>query len=165
MSGRDAPVTYWTHYWKNQTVENREQREPGTGGLGHTADNSFKKRGVKPGDSVYVVSVPEGKVQLIGLLVVDRILNQRQINSYFGEEVWVAADHLVAREPVAECRFDVFVPVRDLGKINFITAKGLDGIKFDQRVGANPKTVDRQTLRGIRKITADTAALFESLLR
>ena len=57
------------------------------------------------------------------------------------------------------------MPVRDLAKINFITAKGLDGIKFDQRVGADPKTVDRQTLRGIRKITADTAALFDSLLR
>ena len=82
----------------------------------------------------------------------------------FRDHVRTAADHLIASEPVAECRFDVFVPRRDLRKITFITSHGTDVIRFDHRLGADPRAVDRQAVRGVRKFSPDTAALFDTLL-
>jgi len=70
----------------------------------------------------------------------------------------------MAKEPACRYRFDLFVPEDKLDEVKFGTAKGIRGLKFDHRKGAEPGTVDRETLRGVRKITDDTAALFDDLL-
>ena len=150
-------MAYWTHYWTNKTVLMREEQAREADELGHTADNSFRKRGVLPGDTVYVVTVLRGTIHLVGRLVVDEILDQRQADEYFGEPVWPAADHLIAMEPASACRYDVCVPYDHLNAITFITSNGTDVVKFDQRDGADPHAVDRQNLRGVREISADTA--------
>jgi len=156
-------MAYWTHYWTNDTF--RYEAEFGRDELVHTADNVFRQRGVAPGDVVYVVTNLKGTIYLIGRMVVDRVLDQQAAEKLFGLDVWQADDHLIAREPMSKCRYNVTVPFRKLKDIEFITDTGLDVIKFDQRVGADPHTVDRQTLRGVREITASTAGLFDSLLR
>jgi hypothetical protein len=154
-------MAYWTHYWTNKTVE----ENGGLGTMGHTADNIFVKRGVRPEDVVYVVTNIQGTVHLIGRLVVDQVLDQWGAEQFFGEPVWQATDHLIARKPLSKCRNDVSVPHDKLSEIEFITADGTTDLKFDQRNGADPRAVDRQTLRGVREITASTAGLFDSLLK
>jgi hypothetical protein len=133
--------------------------------MGHTADNVFRQRRVRPGDVVYVVTNIGGTVHLISRLDVDQILDQREAERFFGERVWDAADHLIARKPLSRCRYDVTIADDKLIEVEFITAKGTDVLKFDQRNGAEPGTVDRQSLRGVRQITESTAGLFDSLLK
>lgn len=157
-------MAYWTHYWKNSTVRAHQANNEESDELLHTADDTFEQRGVAIGDTVYVVTVLEGSVHLIGRLVVDQVLNQQEADKYFGEPVWTAVDHLIGMQPLSQCQYDVSVPYSRLDEVIFVTSSGNDVIKFDQRDGADPHAVDRQTLRGVRKITADTAALFDSLL-
>ena len=88
-------MAYWTHYWTNKTVLEREGREK-PDKIGHTADNAFKRRGVLPGDVVYIVTVLKGSIHIIGRLIVDQVLDQRGAEAYFGEPVWLAEDHLIA---------------------------------------------------------------------
>jgi hypothetical protein len=158
-------MAYWTHYWKNKTVFEREQQKRITDDLAHTADDVFVLRGVQLGDVVYIVTVLEGTMHVLGRLVVDDVLDQQRAEKFFGEPVWPAADHLIAKPPVSECRYDVSVPYGRLNEVEFITSKGTDVVKFDQRDGADPHAVDRQALRGVREITASTAGLFDALLR
>lgn len=155
-------MAYWTHYWRNDTV--RDEADAGYDRLTHTADDTFLQRGVQPGDTVYVVSNFKGTVYVLGRLIVDQILNQGEAEKRFGGPVWEATDHLIATDPATELHFDVTLPEGIVDDVKFITASGTEGLKFDQREGADPGTVDRQTLRGVREITADTAGLFNRLL-
>jgi hypothetical protein len=98
-------------------------------------------------------------------MVVDKVLDESGAHKVLGFDVWEASDHLIARKPLTKCRYDVTVPHALLSDIEFITAKGTDGIKFDQRDGADPRAVDRQAIRGVREISASTAGLFDRLLR
>jgi hypothetical protein len=73
-------VRFWTHYWTHETTTfDQALVESGEipSALDHTAGNSFRKRGVRPGDGVYVVSYHHGSIRLVGRLVVETIVDQR----------------------------------------------------------------------------------------
>jgi hypothetical protein len=98
-------------------------------------------------------------IQLIGKILVDQVVDEDEAKRQLGPDVWEAPDHLLAREPVCRYRFDVFIPIGMLTQLEFVHNGGTLSLKFDRE-----GNVDRQTLRGLREITASTAGLFDSLL-
>jgi hypothetical protein len=155
-------MPYWTHYWTNKTVV--QESRNGDVEMRHTADNAFRQHGVTPGDVVYIVTNIKGTIYLIGSMVVDQVADESRARQVIGPEVWGVSDHLLAKKPFSRCRFDVTVPFGELRQIEFVGPKGSNALKFDQRAGADPRAVDRQTLRGVREITESTAGLFNRLL-
>ncbi len=157
-------MSYWTLYWTNKTVRteaNRvHEREEFAFELEHAGGAGFRKRGVKPGDTVYVVTNVYGVIHLIGKIVVDEIIDKDEVGRRLeNDDLWIVTDHIVAKKPYAPCRFDVVVPPSQTKDVEFITDKGTTGLKFNKRGG-----VDQQTLRTVRQLTESTARLFDELL-
>ena len=51
---------FFTHYWANHTWHDYRQTAAEGELLDYAASNLFRRRGVKTGDSVYVVTVMQG---------------------------------------------------------------------------------------------------------
>ena len=67
-------IDAFTHYWTNETVAAHQASGFEGIPLVHTAGNLFEPRGVKAGDKVFVVTVRQGDLFLIGRMVVDRVV-------------------------------------------------------------------------------------------
>jgi len=151
----------FTHYWEGSTCDNEmalgHENEP----LEHTAGAIFKKRGVVPGDKVYVVNVLQGVLFLIGRFEVGKIVSMPEARKILGEDIWDAPEHLIAKPGTATpAHFERDVPLETTQKLLFHGANGFQPLKF---VGED--MLDRQTLRGVRRLTEPSAHLFEELLR
>lgn len=107
------------------------------GGL-HTSAPSFATFGVRPGDSVYPVSVRDGVMHIVGRLDVDAIMPiRRYLASRFGIPEaddypwWDAVDDLVAAKPK-------LLPLLPRGCITeAAVGKGRTTIRFDRAVPGN----------------------------
>ena len=136
LLGGNPGLAYWTHYWRNSTIAS-EMEAIANGAtpneIDHTADNSFRRRGVTPGDIVYIVSRIDGRIHLLGRLVIDKIVDQGTADAYFGQETWRASDHLLGRPPFLRFRTNTIVPDDRLNDVKFITPKGMSGLAFDKR--------------------------------
>lgn len=132
--------------------------------LRHAASNQFSYRGVKPGDRVFIVSCFSGKVWLLGALSVKKgplAWEEIRVLGLVGAgNVSGLKDHLLADDHVASLmRFDLTVSMEMVRAMRFGNGespriRGRGGIA----------EVDPQTFRGVREITADTAALLLQLL-
>lgn len=158
-----SAVRFWTHYWTNATVEN--SRDAVLAGdlplaLDHTAGNSFRVRGVLPGDVVYVVSYHGGSVRIIGRLIVARVVDQATAEGELSYQPWEAADHLLGDSDMTDHQFDVWLTAEQVRDLEFIGPRGkIAGAKF------NPEgSPDQQTLRTVREITERSARLLDELL-
>jgi hypothetical protein len=157
-------MNYWSHYWKNKTVEDLASliaEGHADDLMNHLAGEMFRKRGVSSGDVIYAVTQAKGDIYLIGRLVVDVVTAQAQAEQLLGNtDLWEASEHVIARKPWTPCRFDLQVPHDVLSEVKFVTPKGeVVGLKYNKY-----GTVDQQTLRTLRELTDQTAALFDSLL-
>jgi len=155
-------MTAFTHYWKNDTFE--QMRANGNEGkpLDHTAGNTFANVGVKRGDSVYVLTVKEGELFLVGRMTVSKIVHSdAEAQSLLGYDVWPASDHLIASEN--EC-----TPMRFRRRVPLEIVKQL---RFDSKAGPKPLTftaegrLDQQTLRGVRQLSRMSVGLLDSILK
>ena len=72
----------FTHYWQNDTWERSAQAGPHR--LAWLGGNSFKTRGVRPGDTVYAVTNLHGQMYLAGRLSVSRLLDRREAERILG---------------------------------------------------------------------------------
>src|SRR5215213_9789548 len=138
---------HFTHYWKNETWEfNRERDQDDEGYLIHTAGEIFRSRGVKPGDLVYVVTVLGGQLFLCGRMEVEQLLNQKETNRFYGENVWEASDHLLSSQANATRRhFDLRVPLSITKKLRLETKDGPKPPYFKK----GTDVLDEQTFRGV----------------
>jgi hypothetical protein len=154
-------MTAFTHYWKNDTFEqmraNGHEGEP----LDHTAGNTFSNVGVKPGDSVYVITVKKGELFLVGRMKVSNIVHSNaEAERLLGYDVWPAADHLIANEN--ECtpmRFRRRVPLQIVQQLRFDSKTQPQPLKF-----TDSGRLDQQTLRGVRRLSRRSAELLDSVL-
>lgn len=150
----------FTHYWEGKTCQ--RMFEDGSDGraLDHTAGNLFTQRGVIVGDRVYVVNVVKGILKLIGRLEVGKIVSMAEAEKLMGYEVWDAPEHLVAKKGTATpMRFKREVPLNITKELLFEGTKSYEPLKF-----VSEGILDRQTLRGVRRLTDASAHLLESLL-
>jgi hypothetical protein len=91
---------------------------------------------------------------------VGKIVSKAEAEKLMGYEVWDAPEHLVAKQGTGTpMRFERGVPPEITKELIFEGTKGYESLKF-----VSEGILDRQTLRGIRRVTEASAHLLESLL-
>ena len=87
-----------TRYWRNDTWNQAADYSDAGDRLDHAAGNQFSSRGVERGDDIYVISVFEGNMYLLGRMQVDRICDQEEAERLMDRELWSASEHVIARD-------------------------------------------------------------------
>ena len=156
-------VCYFTHYWKNDTwrhmteIKNQVQNYK----LARAGSNLFRKRGVTPGDYVYIVTVFDGELFLGGSIHVENILDQDQVERYhdWGYKIWVSDDHIVSLIDFA-MEFNPVrkVPFQIVNKLRFVSNTGIKPLKLIDG------KIDGQTLRGVRRLSKGSAILLDEIV-
>lgn len=148
---------YFTHYWTGSAREENEEGAP----LDHTAGNDFIKRGVKVGDNVYVFNILRGTLYFVGRLTVGEILfSDAAAEKRIGYTPWSGNEHLIAMKATATpMRFQRQLPTKLVKRLEFHSPSGVKGLAF-----VNDAELDRQALRGVRRLTAPSAKLLEEIL-
>jgi hypothetical protein len=151
----------FTHYWEGNTCDfmyaDGHEGQP----LNHTAGKLFRQRGIGVGDKLYVVNVLKGVLFLIGRLEVEKIASQAEAERLLGTDLWEAPEHLIAKPGTGTpMHFRRKVSPEITKELLFHGAREIRPLKF-----ASEDELDRQTLRGIRRITEGSAHLLDDLLR
>jgi hypothetical protein len=150
---------HFTQYWPNeQCNRHRELKQEGLP-LDHTAGAKFTSRGIRTGDQVYVVTIYQGSLHLIGKLEVGQIVfSDEEAGNLIGYEPWSAPEHLIARR-CTPMRFDNQISLDVVRSLLFKGTKGLTGLKF-----VSQDHLDPQTLRPIRQLTPGAARELDAFL-
>jgi len=141
--------------WSQPQVEIQRRTLQERDTLDHTASGQFRERGISPGDRVYVVATERGRLLLLGRLTVERVIDQREAEEHFGYPVYEAPDHLLGVG--TELRLDRLVPENIARAVERESGKRI-------KIAADSYTVDANSLRATGRITAESAALLDSLL-
>lgn len=147
----------FTHYWAGTTVETETEGKL----LNHTAGEGLRRSGVRAGDTIYVVNIRQGELYLLGRMEVGKYADSiQEVIDLIGGEPWPASDHLLAL-PRTATRFSRRRRVADaiVELLKFHTSKGDRGLAF-----LPDGKLDRQTLRGIRRLTRPSADLLDGVL-
>jgi hypothetical protein len=154
MSGYLKPAHY-VLYWKI-TPEERLNLA-GTKSSSYAASNLLAR--VKPGDVLWIVNVYLGRLLVIGRIAVEVVVDnievaQELVGSYPGD--WIEADwYAIANKHNVE-------PLRE---VDLTPVLGL--IQFDSKIASSVFTIDNRVdatqFRTLRRITMDTAKLFEEV--
>ena len=154
-------MKYFTHYWEYETCEkNREMNVEGTL-LEHLSGNRFKKSKIEVGDIGYVVTVKDGTLLLRGKMIVGKYCDVNESARVTGlkpEQIWQADEHIIASKATPMI-WDLEVPLETTKKLKFISGKNIKSLVF---ISGN--RLDRQTMRGVRHLTPDSAALLNKFL-
>jgi len=148
-----VPKRYWITYWDSDSRK-RSENNTNERFFEHTAGNGFKKRGVSPGDAVYVVSMSTGSLLLGGKMIVDKVVDRKTAmrikkdkNLYLGDE------HLIGvKGKSTPLNFRRQVPLTITKRLRFVSETS-PLLKFIH--GTNK--LDNQTLRAVRELTKDSA--------
>lgn len=152
-------MKFFTHYWSNNTWSaNRDSEEP----LDYIAGNQFSTRGVEVGDTIYVVTVLEGKLYLGGKMTVGYhcgpVEAARRL-PYDAADLWEANEYLIA-ERATPLDLSREVSSQLVQSLSFVTEKGMTRSPIFSR----PGHLNEQTMRGVRQLTANSAAALDALL-
>ncbi|MFB1486960.1 MULTISPECIES: hypothetical protein [unclassified Thiocapsa] len=142
---------YFTYLWTNarwkQKCESSNERSRL---LSYAASENFRKRGVEPGSTVFIVTVLGGELYLGGSILVSKMMTHAEAKNFLDlpeQDLWRAEDYIVAekgKEMIMRC--DNKIPAAIAHELRFWTSAG----------SVKPKVVDgeleRQTLRGIRQL-------------
>ncbi len=125
--------------------------------LRHTSGNQFEKRNVKPGDYIYVVTVVNRQLYLIGRLQVDRICSQREAEQLMStKNLWEAGQHAIAKKSTSiRMQHDLLVPRKRAERLTFITRKGCKTLGL----------IDGRRLQTMRELSEESAKMLDQLLK
>jgi hypothetical protein len=141
---------YFTHYWQNKTFEDYQAR--GTEGepFGGLLSNEFISKQMRAGDYLYGVTVLSGELFVLGRMEVERV------ELYPQNPQW--QEHAIGRASTPR-HLDNRVPLTIVEQLEFISGGTVARLKFD-----SPGKLDRQTLRGVRELTANSATLLDGVI-
>jgi hypothetical protein len=148
---------YFSHYWSfddNDLPKADSTETP----LDHTVGSQFTQRGVEVGDFVYILSVKRGVLYLFGKLQVGEFLfSDEEAGKRLRYEPWSGPEHLIAEfcTPVQV----IEVPDEVVERLRFETATGRVSLRF-----TDSGKLDRQTARGVRQLTYESALELDKLL-
>jgi len=147
-------MSYFTLYWKNDTWSRKaEEASAGRPTLEYAASCQFKRAGVKPGSTVFVVTVLEGILYVAGLVKVNQVLSSKhEVAAALGipeAELWDSDYYVIPKSGTV-----------DLFRGNVTVSPSVAaGLQFESRTGvvSSPKTgpsgkLDVQTLRAVRRL-------------
>lgn len=155
---------YFTQYWDNSTWEDTAIFLQSTQNtiLNHSASNLFRKRGVKPGDYVYIVTVMSGLLYLGTRIFVEKLLNKQEAEQYlnYRYELWDAKDHIVMpSEQAMKFNHKRVVPPHITEKLRILAPNGQTLFPQFKKSGE----LDESLFRGVKRLTAESAKFLDSL--
>jgi len=149
----------FTHYWTGGTCDSMAEYEGKP--FRHTAGEGFSIHRILYGDQIYAVTVRRGILYLVGRLRVAVVCNQSDATEALNAEVWDATEHFLAgRRAMTPLRFQRKVSLRVTKLLRFPTKTGMHSLKFESR-----GLLDRQTLRGVRRLDDASAKLLDRLIK
>ncbi len=156
LDGGQMPQSF-THYWAGETLGFNEEGRP----LDHTAGSDFSTRGVKIGNTIYVVNILRGELYLVGRFTVGEFLfSDAEARARLGYEPWSAKEHIIARPGTGTpTRLGRVVPLEIVRRLKFHTTQGVKGLAF-----VDAEELDRQALRGVRRLTQPSAKLLDDFI-
>jgi hypothetical protein len=149
---------YFTQYWANRTCNDSVTYGRSGKLLDHTAGNRFREHGVEAGDTVYVVTVRQGRLFLVGRMSVWKVCDEAEAVAALDYDPWEARDHILAA-CATRARFDFEVPLEVTKRLLFQSSKFSKPPLFIE-----PGVLDHQTLRGVRELDPASARLLDELL-
>jgi hypothetical protein len=125
--------------------------------LNQTAGNQFEKRNVQPGDYIYVVTVVNHQLYLIGRLQVDRICSQIEAERILKTTtLWEAGEHAIAKNGTAiPMRHNLLVPRNSAESLIFITQQGFTPLG----------PIDGRKLQSMRELAEESAKILDKMLQ
>lgn len=153
---------YFTHYWTRATFEReRDRLESAEPRMTHTAGNGFRKAGLHPRDFLYIVSVLDGELYLIGRMQVRGIYSRSKAAALLGtNNLWDAKEHVVEiPETGTRDRYDLKVPISIVQELRFLSASGPRRLAF-----RDERHLNQQTLRVKRRLLPESANALDRLL-
>ena len=148
---------YFTHYWRNKTC--RDHEEDVGKPLDYIAGNLFRERGVKEGDVVYVVTVKQGRLFVIGRLTVGQMCGAAEAARIIDPEDLYPANEYIIASSATPMRFDVEVPSEVTQNLLFVASPHSKPPRFRE-----PAYLDQQTLRAVRELEPASAKELDELL-
>src|SRR5262245_20873481 len=145
---------FFTYSWKFQEASDYRSGEP----IGVAYGSRFARRGIVPGDVVYIVSVQKGNVYLLGKMLVGLVTySAEDYRRWVSTEPPSAAEYLVA---------EACTPAK-LERLSEELARSLRFLRGKQHVGLvfrKEGGVDPQSLRSVRQLSPDSAIVLDRLL-
>jgi hypothetical protein len=140
-------MKFFTHYWSLDQNDIEGAVSTPTP-LDHT----------EVGDIVYVISVKRGTFYLIGKLSVGEILDSdAEAEDRLRYKPWSGPEHLIASHcTLVQC---VPLPIKVVERLMFESKSGGPYLKF-----VSPGVLDRQTVRGVRRLNPDSASELDRFL-
>ncbi|MFM7174523.1 MAG: HNH endonuclease [Caldilinea sp.] len=151
----------FTHYWSNTTWQQHAASASTSELPDHAASNLFRVRGIQPGDQLYIVTLRHGALYLLTKLRIAAVCDVEEAADLLAtapELLWEAEDHVVA-DAAAPANFDRPVPLAVAQALRFVSGGEPKPLKFQAE-----DRIDQQTLRGVRELTAESAARLDALL-
>lgn len=151
----------FTHYWSNATWHQYAASASASELPDHAASNLFRVRGIQPGDQLYIVTLRHGALYLLTKLRIAAVCDVEEAADLLAtapDLLWEAEDHVVA-DASTPANFDRPVPLAVAQALRFVSGGEPKPLKFQAE-----DRIDQQTLRGVRELTAESAARLDVLL-
>lgn len=145
------------YQWAQQTWREYDDRGWTGKPLDHIAGNRLRSAGIVDGDRVYIVGQDDGRLMLIGRMVIDGdIVGQSEAESRAGRSLFAAADHAFGWDGT-RISFKRIVSEHDARAIEALGGGLLDIDEFEYRLS-------NQALRTIREISPASARILDRRL-
>jgi hypothetical protein len=154
-----VPARYWTSHWQNRywRPDVNPEREP----VDHAAGSNLRKRGISQGDVAYVISLSAGQLLLGGRMTVKGIISYDEAIQHFGHSnFWEAPEHLIGVEGSGS-PLDLHRALEPAvtKRLRFAFKDGPRQLCF-----VSETELDNQATRGVKELTAESAALLDRAL-
>jgi hypothetical protein len=147
----EKETTHWLQYWKPYQID-PAITDPSF--LDHSASDQLRR--VKPGDTVWIVSVePPGRLITLGPIHVEQVVGQRGAETLLGSKLWPADWHIVNTS--GNAYLAEYIDLSSIAKdLRFVSEK------FPQLVLKQGKVSGTQ-FQQMRKLTPESAELISEI--
>ena len=153
-------MRYWICHWKNQywSGATNPEGEP----VRSSGSSRFSKRGVSPGDVVYIVSILDGILLLGGRMMVGELVSRAELVGRTKHDRYYDAPEWIVAQADSGTRLDLHRALDPAltRRLRFNSRKSKPKTPFFVSEGK----LDGQTTRGIRELTPESARLLDRII-
>ena len=156
---RQKTRRFWMCHWKNRLWRNDVNVEYKQ--VSRAAGNSFTKRGISPGDDVYIVSLAQGQLFLGGRMTVERIVSRQEAVTIFGNPNFYEAEEYVIAVDGSGTPLNLH---------RRLSPELTRQIRFESKSGpkapffVSDTELDKQATRVVRELTLGSAVLLNRII-
>lgn len=145
-------MRHFLQYWKSEQAD-IESGKP----LEHAASGQYQKIGISKDDVLWIVTLRDYRLTLLGRLMVDRVVGQAEAERHFAKsDLYEAEFHVIAQPGTVQAVSEV--DVHDLALTIRFNSPNPE-LTLNEHGG-----VDGKQIQAIRELTTDTVSLFSAKL-